>query len=105
MIEKVQNTLQKKLQKQKKTAEESKDHVVNAVEPSTGEGAAVPKKRRGPKAKDKAKIVAKVHYGPIMNLIYKTRFLPSLQLFDAIWRVVFYMSPSTSGGGVPSPKT
>ena len=41
------------------------------------------------KAKKAGKKIGERYYGPITEWIVLTRFLPTLQLFDAIWRVCF----------------
>ena len=43
-----------------------------------------------PSPKLRARQVKKTYYGTIIQLAERTRFLPTLLLFDAIWRVVFY---------------
>ena len=42
------------------------------------------------KAKAKAKAAKKKYFGITVQFLENTRFLPSLQLFDAIWRVIFF---------------
>ena len=44
-----------------------------------------------PNPKLLARQVKKTYYGTIIQLVERTRFLPTLQLFGAIWRVVFYI--------------
>ena len=61
-------------------------NAVEAEEASDDEGTECKAKT----SKKKQKKIKKKYFGECIQLIDKTRFLPTLQLFDAIWRVIFH---------------
>ena len=53
-------------------------------------GRATAKGGRGRKAKDpRQRVWAKTHLQPLMRLVHLTRTLPTIQLYDAVWQVLF----------------
>ena len=104
MLERMQNTLLQKFLKNNVVAEEEEAAGDTDAPPAspvvegrtagkTGilSSAGVKRKGRGAETKKMPKTVRKFHYDTILQLIRKTRLLPPVQLFDAVWRVIFHI--------------
>ncbi len=55
------------------------------------QGSAKKKRKRQNSCEEEGYVECKKFKGPLMQMINVTRFVPTLQLFDALWRVAFHM--------------
>jgi hypothetical protein len=88
MLQRVMNTLPTKLTKQKTVPEPPLSSASAAADQSQGTSK---KRRANTNPKKRSKVVEKLHFGSCIDWINMTRFVPTLQLFDAVWRVFFHM--------------